>query len=490
MTLADERLRELDNPSLTPDGRALLRSEVAADLIHKGQYEAAREALGELWRGVGERPNVEGLGDTAAAEVLLQAGALSGWLGRVKGAQDAAKDLIGESAALFERLGESNRAAAARADLALCYWREGAYDEARVMLGQAAALIQDDASLKAKTVLRFAMVETFAGRYSDAFHLLRDYAPLFDEGVSHTLRGSFHNELARVLRRLGAAERRQDYYDRAIIEYTAAVYHLEQAGHEQYRAATENNLAFLLYKLGRYADAHEHLDRAQALLTRIKDAGTLAQVDETRARVLVAERRYRDAERVLSGAVQTLEKGDKAALLAEALTVQGVVWARLHAYESSMNVLRRAAEMAEVAGAHASAGEAILALIEEHGAARRMPPDEVYEAYMRADRLLRDTQEAENVARLRACARVVMKRLAGAQLGDKDFTLPDAVLQFEGKLVERALDETGGSLTKAARLLGISHQTLDSILNKRHRSLAGKRKPQQKRLKSIIKKDS
>jgi hypothetical protein len=61
MTLTDERLRELDNPSLTADERALLRSQVAADLIHKGQYEAARKALGELWRGVGERPNVEEL---------------------------------------------------------------------------------------------------------------------------------------------------------------------------------------------------------------------------------------------------------------------------------------------------------------------------------------------------------------------------------------------------------------------------------------------
>ncbi|HWS89297.1 MAG TPA: hypothetical protein VN282_20150, partial [Pyrinomonadaceae bacterium] len=98
MNLADERLGELDNPSLTADERATLRAQVAADLIHKGRYEAAREALGELWRGVGERPNVEGLGDRAAAEVLLQAGVLSGWLGRVKGAQDAAKDLISESA--------------------------------------------------------------------------------------------------------------------------------------------------------------------------------------------------------------------------------------------------------------------------------------------------------------------------------------------------------------------------------------------------------
>ena len=490
MTLTDERLRGLDNPSLTSDERALLRSQVAADLIHKGQYEAAREALGEHWRGVGQRPNVEGLGERAAAEVLLQAGVLSGWLGKVKGAQDAAKDLISESAALFKKLGESNRAAAARADIALCYWREGAYSEARVMLAEAAALIKDDASLKAKTVLRFAMVETFAGRYSDAFHLLREYAPLFDEGVSHTLRGSFHNELARVLRRLGAAERRQDYYDRAIIEYTAAVYHLEQAGHEQYSASTENNLAFLLYKLGRYRDAHEHLDRAQAVLTRIKDSGTLAQVDETRARVLVAERRYRDAERVLAGAVQTLEKGDKAALLAEALTVQGVVWARLWINEESINVLRRAAELAEAAGAQAAAGLAVVTLIEEHGATRRLSADEVYEAYIKAERLLKDSQEAEDAARLKACARIVMKRLTTVEFGNKNFTFHGAVHEFEANLIQRALEETGGSVTKAARLLGVTHQTLGSILKTRHKALAPKRKPVRKRLKSIIKKDS
>src|SRR5215213_3957164 len=269
MNLTDERLRELDNPALTADDRALLRAEVAADLIHKGQYEAAREAFGELWRGTGQRPNLEGLGERASAEVLLQVGVLSGWLGMVKGAQEAAKDLISESAAHFEKLGESNRAAAARADIALCYWREGAYSEARVMLGEAAALIKDDATLKAKTVLRFAIVETSAGRYSDAFHLLTESAPLFDEGVSHTLRGSFHNELALVLRRLGAAERRQDYFDRAIIEYTAAVYHAEQAGHESYLARIENNLAFLLYKFGRYHEAHAHLDRAQTIFTRL-----------------------------------------------------------------------------------------------------------------------------------------------------------------------------------------------------------------------------
>src|ERR1044072_1290474 len=111
MTLADERLRELDNPSLTTDECALLRSEAAADLIDKGQYEAAREALGEFWRGIGGRPDVEGLGESTAAEVLLQAGVLSGWLGaskRTEGAQEASKDLLREDAPLVGKLRESH----------------------------------------------------------------------------------------------------------------------------------------------------------------------------------------------------------------------------------------------------------------------------------------------------------------------------------------------------------------------------------------------
>ena len=486
MTLADERLKELDNHSLTKDERALLRCRLAADLIHKGQYDDACEALGDLWQGAGGRPNLEGLGERAAAEVLLQAGVLSGWLGKVKGAQDAAKDLISESAALFEKLGEANRAAAVRADLAVCYWREGAYSEARAVLESAAGLIEEDAPLKARTVLCFGMVESSAGRHSDALRLLLESAPLFGEGVSHRLRSIFHNELAISLYFLGKAERRADYTDRAIIEYTAAVYHAEKAGFEQYGASIENNLAFLLYKLGRYADAHKHLDRAQAVLTRLKDTRTLAQVDETRARVLIAERRYRDAERTLAGALRTLEKADASALLADALTVQGVIRARLWEHQSSIGVLRRAAEVAEAAGALPNAGQAMLTLVEENGSSRLLTPAEVYDAYRRADSLLKGTQDAEDVERLRACARVVMRRLSDATIHEKNFSLYGAMHEFEAKLIGQALDEAGGSVTKAAKLLGLTHQTLISILETRHAALAAKRKPAQKRLKSII----
>lgn len=60
--------------------------------------------------------------------------------------------------------------------------------------------------------------------------------------------------------------------------------------------------------------------------------------------------------------------------------------------------------------------------------------------------------------------------------------------EFEARLIGKALDESGGSVTKAAGILGLSHQTLIAILGTRHKTLAAKRNPVQKRLKSIIKK--
>ena len=176
-------------------------------------------------------------------------------------------------------------------------------------------------------------------------------------------------------------------------------------------------------------------------------------------------------------------------MLADALTVQGMVWARLGSYESSLTILRRAVDVAEESGALSNAGLAALTLIEEHGA-RRLSHSEVYKVYSRADRLLKETQDAEDIARLRACARVVMRRLSGMRLNDKNFTLNGAVNELEAKFIEQALEKAGGSITGAARLLGIAHQTLTTMLETRHKRLLKKRTPAKKRRRSIIKKES
>src|SRR5687768_11893443 len=103
--------------------------EIARNLEEAGEFERAADALRGFWKGLLSRPETKGLNQEAKAELLLRTGTLSGWLGsakQVSRAQEAAKDLISESAAIFEHLGKAEKVAEARVDLAICYWREGA----------------------------------------------------------------------------------------------------------------------------------------------------------------------------------------------------------------------------------------------------------------------------------------------------------------------------------------------------------------------------
>jgi len=222
MTLTETLLRQLENPDLSRDERAMLRCQIAADLEHRGQYATASETLGELWQGAGLRPMMEGLNKQTAAEVLLRVGTLSGSLGSAEQSaetQAAAKDLISESATRFEELNEPKKAAIARGDLAICYWREGAYDEARVLIADALrSFDESETEQRAKNLIRLTLVEISSGRCHDALHILAENASLFEASNHDALKGRFHGQLALVLRSLGTAEHRQDYIDRAIIE--------------------------------------------------------------------------------------------------------------------------------------------------------------------------------------------------------------------------------------------------------------------------------
>src|ERR1041384_2797772 len=79
---------------------------------------------------------------------------------------------------------------------------------------------------------------------------------------------------------------------------------------------------------------------------------------------------------------------------------------------------------------------ALLKMIEEQGATDSLHSSEVYDLYERADGLLKETQDAEALARLRACARVVMSRLAEPEIGREGFNMYEAVHNFEARLIE------------------------------------------------------
>ena len=133
------------------------------------------------------------------------------------------------------------------------------------------------------------IIEERTRRLQDALHFYNEAAPIVERSEDHALKGSFHFEYGLILRRLSAPENREDYLDQALIEYAASEFHYEQAGNVRALARVELNLGHLFFSIGRYKEAHKHLDSARHLFLKLRDRGTAAQVDDTRARTLLAE---------------------------------------------------------------------------------------------------------------------------------------------------------------------------------------------------------
>ena len=469
--------------------------ELARTLEEAGQFESACEILLPFWHGPLHRPDTTGLTNDAKAELLLRSGTLTGWLGSAKqlaGAQEVAKDLISESAAIFQVLGNSEKVAESRVDLAICYWREGALDEARVTLRLVLEDLRETHSeQKLRALLNSAIVEKVATREQEALRIYRAAAPQFKVSANHALKGKFHNSYATLLKSLGVSEKKEEYIDAALVEFAAASFHFEQAGHHRFQARVENNVGFLFASIGRFHEAYQHVNSARRLCVQLADHGLAAYAEDTLAQVFLLEGKSEEAEKVARRAVQALKRGGEQAVLAEALTTHGKALARLKQTQVAKSTLDQAVEIARTAGNPDRGGIAAVTAIEE--LSDYLPVDALQDYYRTAETLLSNSQNLSLRTRLGECARRVLSvALANATTTNTvpplqpGFSLDSEVLRYEATLIRQALEESGGSVTRAARLLGVTHQGLAFILNGRHSDLLSIRTPVKKRRRSIM----
>ena len=495
MKMNQVELLQVEAVTATSSERARIACARAKELEEAGKFDEARSALSEFWQRIGDRPRVEGLAGAVRADVLLRIGALSGWIGsarQIPGAQEAAKDLISESSTIFEELGLTERVAETRVDLGICYWREGALDEARITFDDALQRLGNlESEQRLRALLNKAIVEEVSSRSREAVRILFESESLFEASSNHSLRAKFHLEFATVLKNLGLAERREDYIDRALMQYTAAGLHSEEAGNERALSMVENNLGFLFAHLERFEDAHEHLDRAFAVASKLNEKGTRAQIEDTRARALLAQGRIEQAEKVAGSAVKGFREGDEQSNLAAALTTHATVLARMGRHNDALARLNEAVGVAGQAGDLETGGLASLTIIEE--LAPVLSPAELRNYYKGAESALTHSQHAAVLIRLGECARSVLSveahdSTSGSQISTDaaDSSLEEKVLRYEGELIKRALLVSDGSVTRAARLLSVTHQGLAFILNGRQKNLLPSRKPAKRRRRSII----
>jgi tetratricopeptide (TPR) repeat protein len=445
--------------------------------------------MGLLWSHVGERPETGGLYPAVAAEVLLCAGILTRWIGsrnQIKESQFLARDLISESITFYESAGDVKRIAAARSELAYCYWREGALDEARIMFHEALQKLTTEGNTRANALLGLAVVEWSDSRFSEALRILKESDFLFKKITNHTMKGTYHNQLAMVLRKLATVENRADFFQQAIREYEEADRYFKLAKNIVFRADVKNNLGFLLYKSGRYKEAHKYVVEARRLAVSVRDKVGAAQFDDTRAQVFIAEKKYKEAEAVAKSAVRVLDKSGHQCLLTDALITHGIALARLNQTERAQFTFQKAIEVAHQVGALNKAGLAALTLIEE---LEELTPDSLYAAYDRASEWIPKSQNQDLLLRLNTASRRVFFTLRGELKAEaateailnKPCNLHNEVLKFEASLIRQALTQSNASVTRAARRLEMTYQGLAYVIGSRHKDLLKERSPVRRR---------
>src|SRR5215216_5724115 len=437
------------------DAQARQRCEKSRELERAGDYEGARLALGKLWTKIGERPATDGLFADTQAEVLARVGALSGWLGsanQIPGAQEFARDLLTESITLFETLKLPDKRAEAMGDLALCYWRSGAQDDGRALFRQAIDAAQKPET-KLRTLTNASTVEISSGRYGDALALLDNASAFLGEVSDDWIHGAYHYQRGLVYRGLGGTEN----LDHALIEYSAASMHLANAGHIRHLAGVENNIGFIHMLLGRATESLTHLDRARGIFVSLKDSRMVAQVNDTRARVFLAEKRFAEAERAIFGAVTVLEQGDDSSLLAEALTTEGSIFAGSGKYDSARAAFNRASDVAAAAGDSHLAAVAQLRMVEEIGGV--LSRTELLASYRSADQYVGDRASQSDLEGLRLCGHIVVDKLEKLNSLEEELiggSLAEEKKHFEARLIAQALERANGRITRAARELGLT----------------------------------
>lgn len=481
LKLHDAISQQLIIPSSSLSARVASVCNVCRLLEDCGDYSEAWELLSESF------PQADGaalrdLDDGSRAELMLREGVLTGWLGgrsQTEGHQECAKDLISGSIKIFKALGNRAREAEGYIALAACYHRQSLLDNGRACVRTAlelVAVIEED-ELKARALIRLAYIERDAGRLHEALRIHREAKPVIESCANDALKGMYHNEYALVCRRIAAAENKPDLHDEALIEYAAASIHYERAGNLRYQSAVENNQGFLLMKLRRYAGAHAHVDRALDIAARLKDREFTGQFLDTKAQILIEQKRYKDAVQIARKSVAQLKGGEQKSLLVASLTTCGVALSRSGDNFRALTSIERAISIAEEVEDYAGLTLASVALINEISSLSPQRQDAVYQkALENANKL----QDAELFRKLSECAGLISRRRAEVPDSDPSLPLPDTwdgfVLrrkmdEIEEALIRKALADADGSVRRASRLLGLnSHQALFAIM-KRHPSL-------------------
>ena len=388
---------------LTSSEQIQVYCTISREQIDAGNYDAACKLLRPWWL-FGSWPKLEGLNQSSCGDLLFTAGELAGFVASTKqlprGQRHSEQLLVG-SLTLFEQLGFRRRAAEAKIELALCYYRQGLFEIGRpILLHVLKELSEDDWELRSLALIRLASLERHSGRLRDALDRLIEAADIVKiSGPWAT--GRRNLELASTYKDLAIAEEDGTYFDNARHFYYKALHEFKGVGNHRYVAIVENNIGLLLLSLNAYEESECHLLESRRLFEAFSDVVRGAQVNETLARLYVATQQFLLAQDAIQKSVQILEHTDSEALLAEALTTNGLVESKLGNKSKAKSTLQAGCNVAERCGDHEGAGRALLILLEQLG--DQLEPAEKLQISKKLKGMFAMTQQRAMQMRMKKC---------------------------------------------------------------------------------------
>lgn len=315
------------------------------ELERRGKYADALSEISGLWNDTSLPPDVSALEPEEAAEMLLRCGSLIGFYGhnqQIREAQQLSKDLLTDSKDRFLNLGMCEKAAECDTSLALACWRSGELLDADIWLDEAMSYdLPASNPTRLFTHVTRSLINLSNRRHRENLEIaalieadLRLHADPF-------LNGNFCINI-------GISLKNEGRISEALGQFEMARFYHEKSGHRIYLGTVENNLAQLYKAEKRFERAHECIDRATDIFTKIGDKTREGFSLDTKAQVYFAEERYYLGLLAAEAAISILENAENAAYRIEAFMTKAKCLLYLYDFTSATLSLLEAVEIAQV----------------------------------------------------------------------------------------------------------------------------------------------
>ena len=389
--------------------------EEARDAELCRNLDLSRDIFSDFWKDIESEPDLAHFDPLFQAELLRLCGVFLSQFGRARGLldyQNRAKDILTRTARLFESQNSPDKAAETKVGLATCYWYSGEVEEHDAMLRSVEAEFsaQPNHQVSIQIKLNRILVAIWRKDLEEADYLIDQLTKVVTSDHDLRLRTQFHN-LAGITYRLTGDVDKSVRHARESVDIARA------ANNSMFVALNLNNLANTYRTGGELERALATSDAAIAITEARGDKGWTAHFLDTKALIYLDQCEYSESLKVIEKSIEIFSDGEDYGGLTDAMWTKCLCLLRLGQVKDALAVFMDLRDVAARQIGEIAVDKFTTLLMEQ-----------IY----------------------------ILKQ----------FPLTDELAALKRSLVVKAMRESGGHVSKAARRLGLrSQQHLSEILN-------------------------